>query len=94
MGKSLLQEERECYFCGRLTGLERHHVMAGTANRRLSEIYGLWIWVCPVCHTGREGVQYNAALNLKTKQAAQKAFQAYYGRRVWMQLFRKNYLDE
>ena len=95
MGKSIMQTERECYFCGRLTDLERHHVMAGTANKWLSEVYGLWIWCCDFHHRDpKEGVQYNPERNRKLKQEAQKAFQSYYGRKVWMKMFRKNYLDE
>lgn len=94
MERSIMQTERECYICGRLTDLERHHVMAGTANRRLSETYGLWVYLCHNCHTGTEGAQYNAGLNRKLKQDAQRAFQSYFGRKVWMQMFRKNYLDE
>ena len=94
MERSIMQTERECYICGRLTDLERHHVMAGTANRRLSETYGLWVYLCHNCHTGTEGAQYNKELNRKLKQDAQRAFQSYFGRKVWMQMFRKNYLDE
>ena len=94
MGKSIMQTDRACYICGRLDGLERHHVMAGS-NRKLSETYGLWFYVCHKHHTDpREGVQYNKELNLKAKQDAQMAFQKYYGRKLWMQLFRKNYLGD
>ena len=93
MGKSIMQTDRCCYFCGRLTGLERHHVMAGP-NRKLSETYGLWIWCCHEHHTGRNGVQYDKELNMKAKQDAQMAFQKYYGRSQWMRLFRKNYLGD
>lgn len=94
MGKSIMQTERECYFCGRLDGLERHHVFAGVANRPISENYGLWVWLCHDCHTGKNGAQYNAERGLKLKQDAQKAFTSYYGRSVWMRLIRKNYLGE
>ena len=91
-----MQTERECYFCGGVIGLERHHVLGGfsSKNRQFCETYGLWVWVCHEDHTGRDGVQYNAEKNLKLKQEAQRAFQMYYGRKVWMQIFRKNYLDE
>lgn len=97
MGKSIMQTDRACYFCGRLDGLERHHVLGGFSsnNRRLSETYGLWVYVCKKHHTDqKEGVQYNKEMNLKLKQDAQLAFQKYYGRSLWMQLFRKNYLGD
>jgi hypothetical protein len=94
MGKSIMQADRACYFCGRMTGLERHHVFAGTANKKISETYGLWVWLCRNCHTGKNGAQYDKENNLKLKQDAQMAFQKYYGRKVWMQIIRKNYLGE
>ncbi len=93
--KSIMQTgERACYLCSRVTGLERHHVLAGPANRRISEAYGLWVWLCHDCHTGRYGAQYDGEKGLQLKRDAQMAFQKYYGRKLWMQLFRKNYLDE
>lgn len=94
MGKSIMQTDRACYFCGRLNGLEKHNVFAGVANRKISETYGLWVWLCHNCHTGQNGAQYDKEKNLKLKQDAQMAFQKYYGRKVWMQIIRKNYLGE
>ena len=92
MSKSLLRDEKECYLCGRRTGLERHHIMAGTANRKLSEKYGLWVWLCHDCHTGQDGAQYDAEKAKALKQDAQKAFEKAYGHEDWMRVFRKNYL--
>lgn len=94
MGKSIIQTERECYFCGSMNGLERHHIFGGVANRKLSETYGLWVWLCHEDHTGKDGAQYNKEKNLKLKQEAQRAFQTYYGRKVWIQIFKKNYLGD
>lgn len=95
MGKSIMQTDRACYICGRLDGLELHHVFGGVANRKISETYGLCVYVCHKHHTDpKEGVQYNKEMNLKLKQDAQLAFQKYYGRSLWMQLFRKNYLGD
>ena len=94
MNKSIVQKEQQCYFCGRVTDLERHHIFAGVANRPISENYGLWVWLCHDCHTGTNGAQYDPQKNMILKQEAQKAFQRFYGRRVWMQLIRKNYLGD
>ena len=42
VSKSIMQRgEPRCFICGKTVDLERHHVMAGTANRKLSEKYGL-----------------------------------------------------
>lgn len=93
MAKSIIQIERECFFCGKLTGLEEHHVFGGVANRKISERYGLKIFCCDYHHRDpKNGVQYNPEMNLKLKQEAQRAFQNIYGHKLWMQLIRKNYL--
>ena len=94
MKDSIMQKEKECYFCGRVTGLERHHVFAGVANRPISDNYGLWVWLCHECHTGKDGAQYNPEKSLILKKEAQKAFQSIFGRRIWMMLIRKNYLGD
>lgn len=92
MAESIIQKDRECFFCGRMTGLERHHVFGGVANRKISEKYGLTVYLCHECHTGTEGAQYDKTRNIELKRKAQEAFQNIYGRRLWMMLIKKNYL--
>ena len=92
MAKSIMQEGRECYFCGCVNNLEIHHVFGGVANRQISERYGLKVLLCHECHTGQDGAQYDKEKNLKLKQDAQRAFERDHPRRMWMELIRKNYL--
>ena len=92
MAKSVIQERKECYFCGKLTHLERHHVFGGVANRPISEKYGLTVWLCHNCHTGNNGAQYDKMKNLHLKQDAQFAFERNHTRSEWMKLIGKNYL--
>ena len=92
MSASILQSEKECWFCGALAGLEEHHIFAGTANRRISEKYGLKVWLCNKDHTGKDGAQYDPQKNLELKQEAQRKFEALYSHDMWMRLIRKNYL--
>lgn len=92
MAKSIIQERKECYFCGKLTNLERHHVFGGVANRPISEKYGLTVWLCHNCHTGQDGAQYDKMKNLRLKQDAQFAFERNHTRSEWMKLIGKNYL--
>lgn len=92
MGKSIMQSDRACYFCGRVDTLERHHVFGGVANRPISEKYGLWVYLCHNCHTGKAGAQYDKEKNLLLKQDAQRAFERSNPRGLWMELIRKNYL--
>ena len=76
-----------------MTGLERHHVMSGTANRKLAEQYGLCVWCCDFHHLDpKEGVQYNREKADALKRLAQIAFEAKYDHETWMQVFRKSYL--
>lgn len=92
MAKSIMQDEKRCWFCGREFGLERHHVMGGTANRKLSEKYGLTVWLCHEHHTGTNGAQYNALIGKQLKMDAQYAFERTHSRSEWMKIFGKNYL--
>ena len=89
---SILQANKACFFCGRTVGLERHHVFAGVANRKLSERHGLWVWCCNECHTGKDGVQYNKDKSEFLKRFAQHEYERNHTRQEWMQIFRKNYL--
>jgi len=92
MSDSILQTKKECYISGSRINLEKHHIMAGTANRKLSEKYGLWVWLNHDLHTGDHGAQYEIDLNLQLKRDAQKAFEEKYSHEKWMEVFGKNYL--
>ena len=90
---SIIQKgDPRCFFCGRRTGLERHHVMTGP-NRALAEEDGLWIWACVFHHTDpKEGVQYNREKSDALKGLAQTAYEARHSHDEWMNRYRKNYL--
>jgi len=92
MAESIIQSNRACYLCGNNSNLERHHIFAGVANRRISEREGLWVWLCHNCHTGTDGAQYDREKNQRLKQLAQTAYEKRHDRNQWMQLIRKNYL--
>ena len=103
MSKSILQDKRggECYLCNMLLGIdtptptrEEHHVMHGTANRKLSEHYGLKVYLCPYHHrNGPQAVHKCRQTDILLKQAAQRAFERKYSPEKWMEVFGKNYLD-
>ena len=86
------QGDPRCYICGRVTELDLHHVMGGTANRSLSDKYGLVVWLCREHHTGNTGVHRNYDKSERLKRLAQIAFEARHSHEEWMQIFRKNYL--
>lgn len=103
MSKSIMQDKRggECYLCNMLLGIdtpaacrEEHHVMHGTANRRLSEHYGLKVYLCPYHHrSGPQAVHRCRQTDILLIQAAQRVFERKYGHKKWMEVFGKNYLD-
>jgi hypothetical protein len=106
--KSILQDEKECYAvsnhlipvdytkCSRYANLEEHHIFFGTANRKLSEKYGMKVWLCPWMHRGDDGVHNNRMLDLMLKEMAQKRFEEYYkgtyNRSDFIRIFGKSYL--
>lgn len=90
--KSALQDEKRCFFCGAVYGLERHHIFAGVANKPISERFGLWVWLCPRDHRGTDGAQYDKEKNRLLKAEAQAAFERTHTREEWMRIIRKNYL--
>lgn len=93
VSKSILQQgEPRCFFCGSQLDLEEHHVLGGFANRRLSEKYGLKVWLCAYHHRGTEGVHSSYEANKSLKRLAQIAFESRYSHEEWMRIFRKNYL--
>lgn len=92
MAKSIISNERQCYLCGKTVNLEKHHIFGGTANRKISERLGLWVYLCHNCHTGKNGAQYNKEKNLRLKQDAQRAYEKTHARDEWMKLIGKNYL--
>jgi len=50
--KSIIQDDEECFLCHYSGyGLQKHHCIPGTANRAISDKDGLWVWLCPACHT-------------------------------------------
>ena len=102
MAKSIMQDKTGgcCYLCmllnddyHRRTDLQEHHVMFGTADRKLSERYGLKVYLCLQHHTvGPEAVHNNKKNDNLLKLKAQQTFEKKHSHEEWMLLFQKNYL--
>lgn len=93
--RSIIQTDRDaCYICkGRAS--EEHHCIYGTANRKLSEKYGLKVYLCPNCHrTSNRAVHTNYFIDTKIKQAAQQKFIEVYPDLDFLHIFGRNYLFE
>ena len=98
--KSILQEDNGvCFLCS-LAGddheqyTHEHHVIYGTSGRKLSEKYGLKIYLCPRHHEfGKEAAHKNKGTRILLEKIAQLVFINQYGPDLWMQIFGKNYLE-
>lgn len=89
---SIVQDDTTtCWWCGRY-GTEIHHIF-GASNRTNSTTYGLVVGLCYNHHRGKMGVHNgNKELDLKLKQAGQKAFTEHYPQADFLAIFGRNYL--
>lgn len=104
--KSIIHDKdsRTCYLCATVkfdysekTNLEEHHIFGGNPNRRLSEKYGLKVYLCPEHHrTSNEAVHrpdrnwYQRSLQI----TGQKYFETYYPHLDFVKIFGRNYYTE
>lgn len=91
--KSIIQDRKECIVCGSWN-VEDHHVYFGVAKRKLSEKFGLKVWLCPTHHRGTNGVhgKNGHKLDSELKQLGQKAFEWNHSREEFIKNFGRNYL--
>ena len=94
MKKLILQQNKECFFCGKTTGLHHHEVFYGN-NRQKSMDWGCQVWLCGAHHNltdkGVHGT-HGHEKDLILKKYAQKVFEEEYGHEQFMKVFKKNYL--
>lgn len=86
----------ECALCGRWAELERHHMIGGTANRRLSEQYGLVIYLCAECHrTGKHAAHRDKGTQILLHRMAQRTWMEEQNATVedFIHVFGKNFLE-
>jgi hypothetical protein len=102
MARSIMhnKEDGTCYLCMLLrddfdtrSGLQEHHAMPGTANRKLSERYGLKVYLCLEHHTaGPEAVHNNIRLQRLLQKNAQMAFERKHSHEEWMEAFGRSFI--
>lgn len=92
MAKSIIQDIKECYVCGTTLDLHKHHIYEGMANRKKSEKYGCWCYLCGKHHNvSKYGVHFDNALDRSLKEECQKAFERKYNE-DFIKVFGKSYL--
>lgn len=100
--KSIMHDKKDqtCYLCMMLHGdysrktVQEHHVIFGSGRRKLSEKYGLKVYLCLWHHTeGKESVHRNAEMANLLKAEAQEAFEKKHPEESFLKVFGKNYRD-
>lgn len=92
MAESIMQNDKASYLSGRTDWLEKHHIFGG-ANRRLSEKYGLWVWLTHDEHNEPPyGVHHNIQAMRELQRQGQLAFMAAYPDKDFQAIFGRNYL--
>lgn len=92
--KSIIQSEKKCYFTERTDDLEDHHIyFNGTGQRKLSEKYGLKVWLTHDYHNEPpEGVHHNKARRRELERIGQMAFMARFPELDFIKIFGRNYI--
>ena len=87
----LVTEQGVCFLCGRQVDTCRHEIFFGTANRSNSKKCGMWVNVCPLCHSR---IHANPQQYIFLKEAGQRSFEALRPRAEFIAIFGRNYLEE
>lgn len=103
--KSIMdKKDGTCYLCRMLYGddtqktVQEHHIFYGTAKRKLSEKYGLKVYLCLYHHTGningaKEAVHRNKEIADLLHREGQKAFIKRYPEKDFLEIFGKSWLS-
>ena len=89
MGKSIMQDERECFISGYTGALDKHHIYAGNC-RKASEKFGCWVWLRHDIHM--ELHDSNKTLDKLLRRTCQERFEETHSREEFMEIFGKSYL--
>lgn len=89
--------ESRSYFVSneRFENSARHEVFFGTADRKKSIKYGLYVFLSHENHNmSNKGVHFCKEFNFELKRRSQEAAMKYYGWSLddWMAIFHRNYL--
>lgn len=79
-----------CYICKTHCETARHEIY-GASNRDFSKKLGMWINVCPRCHSK---IHLYPVDYLPLKEEGQRIFEREYGHERFVAVFSRNYLEE
>jgi hypothetical protein len=90
--KSIIQKEKECYFCKTTENLHLHHIFFG-ANRAISDKNGFTVYLCAYHHNmSNESVHMNRELDLLLKKYTQMRYERKHTRDEFIKLIGKSYI--
>ena len=89
MTESIMQTEKECFFSGSRTWLDKHHCFHGI-RRKAADKYGCWVWLRHDIHM--ELHSGNSELDRILKRSCQERFEEIYSHQEFMEVFGKSYL--
>ena len=96
--KSIMQlKDGRCYLCQLLGDysekyVEEHHCIFGTSGRKLSEKYGLKVYLCRFHHTaGKLSVHNNHKIAALLQDKAQREYEKHYPETPFILKFGRNY---
>ena len=91
MSKSILQpDKKECFITGSRIDLDLHHIYHGTANRKIADQEGCWVWLRHDIHMQLH--DKDKELDRYLQEECQKEYEKTHTREEFMRKFGKNYL--
>ena len=83
----MIDESEQCYICGRMYGLEKHHCIHGNGRRQLADEDGLIVYLCFECHRKLHDkgwhdhdLQFVAQVYYEAKIGTREQFRERYGK--------------
>jgi hypothetical protein len=93
MAKSILTDEKVCWFCLSTRDIHLHHIYPGTANRKISDKHGFTVYLCAKHHNMSDNsVHFNREMDLNLKKACQLKFEQTHSREEFIKLIGRSYL--
>ena len=89
--KSIVSNDKVCFFCKDNFNLEKHHILHGTANRQHSEDDGLWVYLCQKHHRFVHD-HPQRLMDLKLCMVAQSKYEETHTREEFLKRYKRSWL--
>jgi hypothetical protein len=83
-----------CFLCGAVGEMAHHHLIPGYPGRKLSEVYGLVVPLCPRCHWRIHNESPEELMMLRQYGQRLCMYREKWTVDDWIKVFGKNYLKE